>query len=292
MFYSVRDVTVYEYDDPVRELVAEVRKKPRDHPGQRCMHFEIELGYDARIDSYRDHLGNEVFHFNIPQAIPSLTVEVQSMVEMIEREVRPGDGDWEDLEQVTELYDCYEMLLSSPDVSLVQSRRLAPTLDIPRASGPRGHLTALTALLRERSAPDSDLADFEQAFESSRLSPVQVTHLGIGLCRLAGIPARFVRGYLFGNVGDFRTGSDHPHCWLEACVSPFGWEGFDPTNGVQVGDHHIAVAVGRDALDVEPIKSVYLGTSDCQIRRVVKVYRAEERLDERSLEGLLRSADQ
>ena len=37
------------------------------------------------------------------------------------------------------------------------------------------------------------------------------------------------------------------------------WQGFDPTNNVEIGDRHVLVGRGRDYSDVPPLRGVYAG---------------------------------
>ncbi|MEN9205860.1 MAG: transglutaminase family protein [Thermostichales cyanobacterium SZTDM-1c_bins_54] len=55
--------------------------------------------------------------------------------------------------------------------------------------------------------------------------------------RLAGLAARFVSGYVWTE-----RGSRHLHAWTEVYLPGAGWRGFDPTQGLAVAEHHIAVA--------------------------------------------------
>ena len=77
----------------------------------------------------------------------------------------------------------------------------------------------------------------------------------VTLCRLAGIPARYVSGHLLGEGGS--------HAWVEALV-PDGTRthsrivhAFDPTEGCRTGPRHLTVAVGRDYADVAPMSGSY-----------------------------------
>jgi transglutaminase-like putative cysteine protease len=83
-------------------------------------------------------------------------------------------------------------------------------------------------------------------------------HLTIGVLRLAGVPARYVSGYLAPRLDRGRRplGTQASHAWLEVML-PDGWFGFDPTHGSRVTDHHLRLAVGRDYADVPPIRGVY-----------------------------------
>ena len=85
-------------------------------------------------------------------------------------------------------------------------------------------------------------------------------HLSIGLLRLAGIPARYVSGYLAPDPQ--RAANSKPpelasHAWIEALLPGTGWTGFDPTHRTRTLIRHIRVAVGRDYNDLPPVSGVY-----------------------------------
>ncbi|MGN0375002.1 MAG: transglutaminase domain-containing protein [Butyrivibrio sp.] len=65
-------------------------------------------------------------------------------------------------------------------------------------------------------------------------------HILITLCRLAGIPARYVVGMM--------TGEGYSHAWVEI-LSENRWYGLDPTNDVVVTESHIKIGTGRDVTD-------------------------------------------
>jgi len=86
-----------------------------------------------------------------------------------------------------------------------------------------------------------------------------ITHITLGALREVGIPARYVSGYLHPNphaeVGVAVTGESH--AWVEWFTGD--WEGFDPTNRIEIGDRHVLVGRGRDYNDVPPLRGVYAG---------------------------------
>lgn len=79
-------------------------------------------------------------------------------------------------------------------------------------------------------------------------------HLMLAAGRRAGIPARYVSGYVYPGKTEGETqGGGATHAWVEFFLPASGvWKGFDPTNNVLVADKHIKVAVGRDYSDVPP----------------------------------------
>lgn len=55
-------------------------------------------------------------------------------------------------------------------------------------------------------------------------------------------------------------GSDTSHTWMSIYIPELGWVEFDATNNLLTREQHIRVAVGRDFLDVVPLKGiVYYG---------------------------------
>jgi transglutaminase-like putative cysteine protease len=75
------------------------------------------------------------------------------------------------------------------------------------------------------------------------------------LCRLRGVPARYVSGHLLGEGGT--------HAWVEVLLRDpahrdrFVARPFDPTHGSQPGLNYVTVAVGRDYGDVAPTSGTY-----------------------------------
>src|SRR5206468_1966810 len=66
-------------------------------------------------------------------------------------------------------------------------------------------------------------------------------HVLIGLCRAAGVPARYVSGYTVADLpdGEAAKREQASHAWVEAFTPTHGWRGFDATNDVVVGDAHV-----------------------------------------------------
>ena len=83
----------------------------------------------------------------------------------------------------------------------------------------------------------------------------------VAAARKAGVPARYVSGYLY--MPD-RVDQDASHAWAEAHLDELGWVGFDVSNGVSPDEKYLRIAIGRDASDAAPISGpvCLLYTSD------------------------------
>ena len=100
-----------------------------------------------------------------------------------------------------------------------------------------------------------------------------IAHIAIGALREVGIPARYVSGYLHprptAEVGVAVTGESH--AWVEWFAGE--WQGFDPTNNIEIGDRHVLVGRGRDYNDVPPLRGVYAGPGKSQLKVKVTITR-------------------
>jgi transglutaminase-like putative cysteine protease len=76
-------------------------------------------------------------------------------------------------------------------------------------------------------------------------------------CRLMGLAARFVSGYLHCPATE--AGHGATHAWAEVYLPGAGWKGFDPTIGALVGVDHIPVAVHRHPEAIPPIAGSFVG---------------------------------
>ncbi|WP_370205023.1 transglutaminase family protein [Pararhodobacter marinus] len=119
-----------------------------------------------------------------------------------------------------------------------------------------GH--ALHAEMRFDSAATSVETGPEQAFAQRSGVCQDFAHVMIAGLRALGIPAGYVSGFLRTTPppGQPRLeGADAMHAWVRAWAGPgIGWVEFDPTNDQTAGQDYVAIAQGRDYLDVAPVR--------------------------------------
>jgi transglutaminase-like putative cysteine protease len=102
--------------------------------------------------------------------------------------------------------------------------------------------------------------------------------------RSAGIPARYVSGYLYARDQSVGTAPAEPeieiqtHAWVEALIPGWGWWSLDPTNPEPVGERHIKIGHGRDYDDVLPLRGVFHGAEEHHLG--VRVQISRERLSQ------------
>jgi len=281
MYYSVRHLTKFLYSNPVSESMIETRMHPRSDHNQRCLTFHLSVSPRCRVFSYRDHLANQVHHFDIPGPHGQLVIVAESLVEVQPAQPVPAflaPEAWDELDEAIENEDYWEMLLPSQFCTGTPAlEALAEELDVRRRDDPLMVLHQLNEQLYNH---------FEYVPRSTKVdSPIDLallTHAGvcqdfahvmITLVRSKlRIPCRYVSGYLFhGNSDRDRSTSSATHAWVEALVPQLGWVGFDPTNFLVAGDRHIRTAIGRDYADVPPTHGIFRGRANSELTVAVRV---------------------
>ena len=101
----------------------------------------------------------------------------------------------------------------------------------------------------------------EEAFKSGSGVCQDFTNIFIACCRLNGLPARYVSGFLLLDNNQIQEAM---HAWAEVFIEGLGWVGFDTANNISPDDRYIRVALGRDYTDAAPIKGLTSGVqSEC-----------------------------
>ena len=84
--------TRYRYSGPIAETVMEVRLRPMDGNGQRCLDFKLELSHGLKARTYMDGFGNHVQYFNLVRPHSGLSIISRSTVETgIALDADPGE---------------------------------------------------------------------------------------------------------------------------------------------------------------------------------------------------------
>jgi transglutaminase-like putative cysteine protease len=248
--------TRYRYSGPIAETVMEVRLRPMDGNGQRCLEFELEISSGLEPRTYRDGYGNNVHYFNLVRPHTKLIVTSRSVVETgIDLDADPG----EDLVQDFLRY-------RSPVKDVAGVRELVsrhPIADPTSRQVVEDALDQLTVTISRDFAYDRAVTNVYSAVDEVlelRAGVCQdFAHLFIAVARAMGVPARYVSGYIHAQQGSgVATAS---HAWAEAWVPDRGWVGYDATHPIRASDHHVRLAVGRDYSDAAPTRGIYVGSA-------------------------------
>jgi transglutaminase-like putative cysteine protease len=279
-FYSIRHLTRFRYSQPISESIMETRMHPRSDAHQHCLTFSLSVSPRCRVFTYRDHLGNNVHHFDIPGDHTQLVIVAESVVEMQDLPLPPrflSADAWTELDALIESGDYWEMLL--PSIFAVETpavTELAAKLGVIRREDPLMLVHELNQALFDyfEYVPRSTRVDspVDDAIKSRKGVCQDFAHAMTALLRHVGIPARYVSGYLYrSRESHDRSTPDATHAWVEALMPHLGWVGFDPTNNLVVHRRHIRTAVGRDYADVPPTHGIFRGKTDSELYVAVHV---------------------
>jgi transglutaminase-like putative cysteine protease len=247
--------TRYRYSGPIAETVMEVRLRPMDGNGQRCLDFNLELSHGVKPRSYVDGFGNHVHYFNLVRPHAGMSVVSRSTVETgLSREEDPG----EELVQ-----DFLRFRSPVKDVAGVREMALRHAIQDPTSpASVEQALDELTIAISRDFTYDRTATNVYSAVDDVLTLRAGVcqdfAHLFIAVARDMGVPARYVSGYIH-SPGERTAAASH--AWAEAWVPGRGWIGFDATHPIRTTPHHVRLAVGRDYTDAAPTRGVYVGSA-------------------------------
>jgi transglutaminase-like putative cysteine protease len=288
MRLEITHETRYIYSDYVRESVMELWLQPLVLPLQRLAGFEIITEPRAKMSTYRDWLGNIVYHFDVPEKHTELVIRSRAMVETFPvLEALPerlDAGAWFHLRSPKIVGQYFDMLRPS---TFVQTTDLLNVFMKERdlVTSPPDPLTGLRILNREifeafGYMPGSTNANspIDDALQQRQGVCQDFAHIMLAIARNWGIPSRYVSGYVARKANDtqFRSVPDASHAWVECYLPEFGWVGFDPTNDMLADTHHVVVAYGRDYADVPPTRGVLKGEASSILEVDVHVREREK----------------
>jgi transglutaminase-like putative cysteine protease len=268
MLFRIKHVTRYVYEQPASHSHNDVRLTPIDSPDQKRIAFSLDVVPSATISEYRDSFGNLVHSIDVQPPHTELIITSASVVDRLLLPAEPSP-------QITVRdYLRDDSIRMNEYGEFLNPSRYVPFSDCLRkffwsvrpqlSEDITAYTERMILYVRSQFAYDNSTTNVNSTIDDILTSGGGVcqdfAHLSIGLLRLAGIPARYVSGYL---APDPRRASNSPppelasHAWIEALLPGSGWTGFDPTHRTRTMIRHIRVAVGRDYNDLPPVSGVY-----------------------------------
>lgn len=284
---QVEHLTRYRYEQWVSHAQHIAMLEPLDDDRQTCLWSQLELDPlpDAAAGaSRRDVFGNRLRWFSLsqahmefqavarsrvrveplhadapvhrPQASPTVAEVAESL------RYRPGQCWCAALEFI----QVSPYVPQLPALSALAQRTLAPSTPVLQAA--LDLMTSIHRTFTYRSHSTAIDTPLEQVLDQQTGVCQDFAHVMVGALRSAGVPARYVSGYLRTDPPAGQAalvGADASHAWVQVwspgptSEHPGHWTDLDPTNACIVDQDHIRVAVGRDFGDVTPLKGVIRG---------------------------------
>ena len=259
----VLHTTEVTYTAPVQTSFNEVRMTPLTLPSQTTLEGRVTVSGGAPVWTYSDYWGTFVSVFDIAEPHENLVIRAQATVETDQAAPPPpGPLPWADLRAQASEGRLLEFLLTTPLTTLTPAVA-ATVIEAVHDADPveaAGHIVAQVRSQVSYMAGSTGVrTDAQEAWDQGQGVCQDLAHVTVALLRAAGLPARYVSGYLHADPsaqpGQSAVGESH--AWVEYWTG--AWAACDPTNRAEVGERHVVVAAGRDYADVPPLKGIYHG---------------------------------
>lgn len=270
MRLDIRYRCSFEYAQLVHESQNELRACPVSDHRQSVLQYRVTSSPASRVFSFDDYWGTRVDTFGVREPHIFLEVVAEATVETRSTPLLTTSPAMSALRDGAFLEEHWEYLERSPhsDWDDRIAREALAQVDL---TGPEVVSVALGihrrvgSLLTYGRGATYVGVPVHEVLERGAGVCQDYAHLAVAMCRSAGIPARYVSGYLF--TKDDASGADvdgdevtvQTHAWFEAAVPGVGWLALDPTNRQAVGLRHVKIGHGRDYGDVSPLRGTYSG---------------------------------
>ena len=252
----------FRYGGPVRSSYNEARMTPENSSRQTTLRSRVEIEPTATVHAYRDYWGSTVTAFDLHGPHTELVVAATSVVEAGPEPQLAEPVDWAEL-ATPDVLDRFGEVLRPTPLTAMDAPVVRAVREVVGDAGPRDAGHAVCRYVRDHmdylSGSTTVKTNAMQAWSSGKGVCQDISHVSVGLLRALGLPARYVSGYLHprpdAGVGEAVTGESH--AWVEWWDG--GWSGFDPTNGIEIGQRHVTLGRGRDYKDVTPLKGIFSG---------------------------------
>jgi transglutaminase-like putative cysteine protease len=277
MLLHIRHVTGFSYDGAADSSYNEVRMTPLTLDRQRVVASSLAVTPYALQSTYRDYFGTIVTTFDLHDRHRQLEVVAEATVETFHPENSAHALDLAALRSAPWNDQLVEYLAPTTRTSMSNEVLDGFRDAVASLVNPRDVAEAALSVVAERMqyvrGATLVSSTAQEAWDEGKGVCQDLTHVTIALLRSAGLPSRYVSGYLHSDpdavVGETILGESH--AWVEYFAGE--WHGVDPTNGGDVGLRHVTVAKGREYGDVPPLKGIYHGDPSSALGVVVEVTR-------------------
>ena len=222
--------TRYSYASPVRYSTQYLRLTPRDTVRQKVLGWRLET--PGQPVGTHDGYGNVLHVLTLDKPVTEIVIRASGEVQTSRSVDEPSDFTGTPLSPL--------LFLRATALTRADDKLAAFAEPFRRRAGTLSGLRELSAAAKTH-VPGADAA--------------AVVHTFIAGCRLLGVPARFVSGFVCPVDAADQVA---PHAWAEAWVVD-RWRSFDIIHDSIVGEGHLKIAVGADHNDACPIRGVRTG---------------------------------
>ena len=254
MQLKISHTTRYDYEKPVHYVLQQVRMTPRDTPQQRVRDWALTVTGGIREVSYSDHHANLTDLISVPSGTRQVEITASGTVETLDNSgifgKQPTSVPVWYFQRGTELTRAGDGIAALAAGIEGVSDRLEALHDLS---------DRIAAAVAYGAGETYTMTTAEDALAGGTGVCQDHAHIFISAARSAGVPARYVSGYL---QMDGRVDQDAGHAWAEAYLDTLGWVGFDVSNRQSPDERYVRIACGRDYADAAPLSGLRQGFGD------------------------------
>jgi transglutaminase-like putative cysteine protease len=258
MILTVLHKTRYEFTRPVGGIIQSLRLTPAKCDSQKLLDWEIDVPGAVLGTMFRDGAGDYIQTVSVRAPTNHIEVTVRGTVETTDTAgILRGHR-----ERVPPLAYLRNTVRTEPNRAIHDLTEAA--LDGQDTASPLERAHHLAAAVAEA-------LPYMPGATQAHTTAAEAMTAGAGVCQdhaqvliacahLAGLPARYVSGYL--NATEDGTPHEASHAWAEIFIDGLGWVGFDAANKCCPNEQYIRLGSGLDAQDAAPIRGLVLGGSE------------------------------
>jgi len=263
MRLAIRHETVYRYTALQRYSIQQLRLTPRPEPRQRTLAWRIDA--PGKLQASADAYGNLTHTMVLTAPHDAIRVVVSGSVEIETSGSGLGESELSPL----------VFTVATPLTEATDAVREFAARHLKKEGRAEDFIALAEAICSDvtyQSGVTEVTSTAAQALEIGRGVCQDHAHLFIACCRTAGVPARYVSGYV-------DTGHDEDaasHAWADVWVESEGWTSIDVTHRIRARERHCRLAIGRDYLSAAPVRGVRAGGGDESLHVKVAVRSDEQ----------------
>jgi transglutaminase-like putative cysteine protease len=276
--FYIKHLTKYTYSSSVIDAANLIRLHPINDDYQKVLSHTIAVTNNAYIQVFKDFYNNTFGTFMITEPHKELSiesdVEVVTFSKLFPDDSVDVDKQWAEIKSIQKHIDFIDfMICNKTFVQYEDAIKLVESISA-RNNSPYKIVLELCEYIYKNFKYTQGLttvnSTVEDVWELKAGVCQDFTNVLLQLVRMAGIPARYVSGYICPNESITR-GEGATHAWVEAYIPFYGWFGIDPTNNAIADENHVRLAIGRNYDDCSPVKGVFKGNVEDSLLVKVEV---------------------
>jgi len=295
MDFEITHSTLYTYGQPAAEAYGEARLTPPDLPTQQLISHEITIDPETTASRYIDHFGNAVDFFSLPYRHHKLSV-VNRIVVRTQAPVLPMENLELSVQETRQIFSSalpaiFEYLQPTPIVEIGNTAVQWARKYLAGGTSLYEGLDNLNNAIFSHFIYKKGATDFSttlaEVWKGGKGVCQDFAHVALSVLRTAGLPSRYVCGYIETDPPKDGTkkliGAIATHAWVEVLVPGMRWVALDPTNKQWINERYVTVSYGRDASDASPLRGTFKGSGGQKMTVKVFMKRRAEKLEKAKL---------